>query len=341
MEKTAIWGDQIPYNSPESKLSVMKIKKNAWKAVTMLNFFRAMIRKKYQDCQRAYDTFTYHTCIKGGYDQKSYEDVPYIVPFLAEGSDCAVIVVPGGGFCFKSSDTDGEGSQGEGDLIARALNEAGISAFVLWYRTNPYRMPVEAMDMQRAVRYVRYHAKEYGIDPHKIGAIGFSAGGFEIAAHINITGGTSMFPKDYASDEIDLTDDSLNNAAPIYPCVTLRYNETLAYPLFGTEIANDTVKRKEAICKYDSILHCSSAHVPQFICYGTKDPLLSPAIQEAYISALRKIGGDVTAVALEGAGHGYGACVKSDQQYRWWVDEYIKWVKRHFERGESSAPQNG
>ena len=334
MEKIAVWGDRIPGNSPESKFPDMKINRNAGKLMTYLRFFFALSRKRYKDCRSAYDTFTYRTCIKRGTDKETYGDVPYLVPFSVEGSDRAVIVVPGGGFCFKSTDTDGEGNQSEGDLIAKALNEAGVSAFVLWYRSNPYRMPVEAMDLQRAVRYVRYHAEEYGIDPGKIGAIGFSAGGFLIAEHINITGGTDLFPEDYVPDEVDLTDDALNNAAPIYPCLTLKYNETLVYPLFGTETANDPVRRKEAVDRTDCILHCRSAHVPQFISYGTKDPLVAPAMQEAYVSALREKGGDVVSLPLKGAGHGYGACAENNQQYRWWVDEYLKWVNEQFSRSE-------
>ena len=134
MEKIAVWGDQIPGNSPESKFPDMKINRNAGKLMTYLRFFFALSRKRYKDCRSAYDTFTYRTCIKRGTDKETYGDVPYLVPFPVEGSDRAVIVVPGGGFCFKSTDTDGEGNQSEGDLIAKALNEAGVSAVVLWYR---------------------------------------------------------------------------------------------------------------------------------------------------------------------------------------------------------------
>lgn len=340
MEKIAIWGKQIPGNRGESKLADMRLTRHARPLPTQLNFALALLRKKYKDCQTAYDTYTFRKSIQSGFDKETYEDVPYLAPFPVEGSDKAVIVVPGGGFCFRSSDADGEGNQSEGDLIAKALNEAGISAFVLWYRLNPYRMPVEALDMQRAVRWVRHHAEEYGIDPGKIGAIGFSAGGFAVATHINITAGTDMFPQDYVPDEVDAEDDSLNISAPIYPCVTLRCNETLAYPLFGSEVANDPEKRREFIDRYDSIKHCASKNVPQFLCYGSKDPLLDPAIQKAYVSAVRDLGGDITELELEGAGHGYGACQSSEQKHRHWLDEYVKWANDRFDRAADTSPQN-
>ena len=65
----------------------------------------------------------------------------------------------------------------DGWPIAKMLNEGGISAFVLNYRVSPYRYPAELYDIQRAVRLVRYRADEFGIDPDKIGVLGFSAGG--------------------------------------------------------------------------------------------------------------------------------------------------------------------
>ena len=82
-----------------------------------------------------------------------------------------VVVCPGGGYVNLAMDH-------EGKQVAEWLNNFGISAFVLKYRLGPkYHHPVELGDGQRAVRYVRAHASEYGIDPHHIGIWGFSAGG--------------------------------------------------------------------------------------------------------------------------------------------------------------------
>jgi acetyl esterase/lipase len=82
-----------------------------------------------------------------------------------------VLVFPGGSYVNLAIDH-------EGQQIAAWLNSYGISAFVLRYRLGPkYHHPVELGDAQRAVRYVRAHAAEFGIDPHRIGVWGFSAGG--------------------------------------------------------------------------------------------------------------------------------------------------------------------
>lgn len=81
----------------------------------------------------------------------------------------AIIVCPGGGYSHLASH--------EGEPIAHWLNELGISAFVLQYRVHPYKHPQPLLDAQRAIRIVRARAAEWNIDPHKIGILGFSAGG--------------------------------------------------------------------------------------------------------------------------------------------------------------------
>ena len=90
----------------------------------------------------------------------------------------AVIVVPGGGHRMLVF-------QNEGMLAAKTLNRVGVSAFVLKYRLARdtgagahYSIEGDAAaDLRRAVRWVRAHARDYGIDPQRIGVMGFSAGG--------------------------------------------------------------------------------------------------------------------------------------------------------------------
>jgi acetyl esterase/lipase len=87
----------------------------------------------------------------------------------------AIILIPGGG-----NHTVVVGS--EGIDAAAKLNELGISAFILRYRIQPYESAVEGLaDTARAVRTVRAHAKEWGVDPDRIGVMGFSAGGEQAA----------------------------------------------------------------------------------------------------------------------------------------------------------------
>ena len=83
-----------------------------------------------------------------------------------------IVVFPGGGYGAVCTST-------EGTPIAEWCNTWGASAAVINYRMSAggYRHPYPLMDAQRAIRTVRSRAAQYGIDPGKIGVIGFSAGG--------------------------------------------------------------------------------------------------------------------------------------------------------------------
>lgn len=103
----------------------------------------------------------------------SDEDKPAIIPFIPEikkRNGAAVLVVPGGGFTIRAVDH-------EGVLVAQWLKEHGVTAFLLRYRLRPlYNRNDWVKDGQRAMQYIRSHAKEYGLSVDRIGAIGFSAG---------------------------------------------------------------------------------------------------------------------------------------------------------------------
>lgn len=107
------------------------------------------------------------------------EDCPAITPYLVEGDNRpAVIVCPGGGYGMRAYH--------EGEPIAQWLNGLGISAFVLRYRVAPYQYPCALLDVQRAIRTVRFKAEQFRINPDQIGVLGFSAGG-----HLVSNAGTS------------------------------------------------------------------------------------------------------------------------------------------------------
>src|SRR5713226_7334941 len=102
------------------------------------------------------------------------EDKPkltlYPVP-AARANGAAVVVCPGGGYRTLASDH-------EGKQVAQWLNTLGLSAFVLQYRVGPrYRHPAPLDDAQRAIRLVRARATALGVDPARVGIVGFSAGG--------------------------------------------------------------------------------------------------------------------------------------------------------------------
>jgi acetyl esterase/lipase len=99
-------------------------------------------------------------------------DLPFLTVFLppeGQRTDAAVIVAPGGGNIMMMYGV-------EGFEVAERYNDWGVTAFVLTYRLQPYDNDARVLDGQRAVRLVRAHAADWGLNPETIGFIGFSAG---------------------------------------------------------------------------------------------------------------------------------------------------------------------
>jgi len=103
---------------------------------------------------------------------------PAITPYLPQkgkANGTAILIFPGGGY-------GGLASKHEGSDVALEFNKIGVTAFVVKYRLPSDSIMVDKtigplQDAQRAIQLVREHAADWGIDPHKIGIIGFSAGG--------------------------------------------------------------------------------------------------------------------------------------------------------------------
>ncbi len=129
-------------------------------------------------------------------------------------TDACLIVCPGGGYYGLAYDH-------EGDKIARYFTSKGVTTVVLRYRV-PRREGIPKhmaawQDAQRCVRVVRSRADEWGINPDKIGILGFSAGG-----HLTLMTSTTSLTNSYEPvDEIDKLSASVNFAVPVYPAYVL------------------------------------------------------------------------------------------------------------------------
>jgi acetyl esterase/lipase len=132
------------------------------------------------------------------------------LPDLDKANGTAMVVCPGGGYHIVAIDH-------EGAQAARMLNRAGITAFVLRYRLQPKYLPADSLvDAQRAIRWVRHHAVEYKLDSHRVGIMGFSAGG-----HLTSAVGTHNDNGDsLALDPIDQQSCRPDFMAVCYPVIS-------------------------------------------------------------------------------------------------------------------------
>ncbi len=118
-----------------------------------------------------------------GSEDKDRPTLTVYLPDASKANGTGVVVCPGGGYGALAMDH-------EGVQIARWLNSLGVAAFILKYRLGPrYHHPAPLQDAQRALRTVRYRAKEFRLAPDRIGIWGFSAGG-----HLAATAGTHFNP---------------------------------------------------------------------------------------------------------------------------------------------------
>lgn len=141
---------------------------------------------------------------------------PYLVWYVPEKltTKAVQIVYPGGGYSIVNMN-------GEGLPVAYYLNQKGMTCVVVKYRCRaPKGQPsyaLAAKDAQRAIRMVRAEAPARGLDPEKIGVMGFSAGG-----HLTIMTATGTMTSEYEPvDDVDRQPCTVQWACPIYPAYAL------------------------------------------------------------------------------------------------------------------------
>jgi len=242
-------------------------------------------------------------------------DVPTLTVVAPDGATSygtAVIVAPGGGYMNLA--TGHEGRQ-----VADWLAAHGITAFVLTYRLCPrgYRHPTQLQDAQRAIRWVRHHARDYGVDAKRIGMMGFSAGG-----HLTAMAAT-LWPagNPQATDPIDRL-----SSRPDFT--------VLAYaPLEGKDsegwvpcIVDATVVDPAATDQVVPTRKVSSKTPPTFIFHTSTDELVSPKNATAFYVALLAV--DVPAeLHIFAAGrHGLGLAM-TDPALAAWPSLLASWLR--------------
>ena len=208
------------------------------------------------------------------FDPAYGQEEPTLEPFLAPGSPGAVIVCAGGAYQMRC--------EYEAYPVAEMLQSYGVNAFILHYLVAPYKAPCALADLQRAIRFLRANAEEWQIDPEKIGAIGFSAGGHLVASGCTIkeTGLESV-------DDIDRLPCHLNAGILCYPVITMGNGGHAGsrVALLGSDADAETID------KYSCEKHISDYTPPCFL-YHTFEDAAVPALSNsgAFASAMKEAG---------------------------------------------------
>lgn len=244
-------------------------------------------------------------------------DIPTITPFPAPkelATRAAVVILPGGGYA-RLSDVK------EGSDIARWLNSLGITAFVLKYRLGmKYHQPNQLLDAARGLRYVRANAVRWDIDPHKIGIIGFSAGG-----HLASTLGTRFEPgKSESSDPLERVSSRPDLMMLIYPVITMGEfaHAGSKRHLLGDHPSNELAK------KYSNELQVTSETPPAFVVHAVTDATVPVENSLMFVQALRKAKVPVEFHMYERGPHGFGLA-PNDPVLATWTSRCADWLALH------------
>lgn len=336
-----IW-NTVPYNTSKSKLDDLDIHPEY---DTMEIFMKHPgifdARSSYAEDMSGNDTMVYRDEIMNPDRpaKETYDDSPILIPYIVPGSDRCIICCPGGGYLNKSM-------EGEGTEIAEFLNAAGISCFVLWYRSYPYRAPVMYRDCQRAIRYVRYHAQTYGINTENIGIMGFSAGGNLCGTTVEIFRDSPVDADGYTPDEVDAVSAKVKLMGLIYPAISFEESTSFLSAIESRESVSNPEKLKELAKHYTLKNHVQTGDPATFLCCAADD-MTTPSTQVCeYANVLKKNGVPFEVHIFAQGGHGFGTCkpehmgmVKLDRERTSrWCELFSTWANHIFDGKEQENP---
>ena len=218
---------------------------------------------------------------------------PELYPFIVPGGTPrpAVIIAPGGGYSYVAWEPVIK--------VGYWLQKNGFNAFILKYRC-PRRRDAALTDMARAIRLIRYRAKEFNVDPLRVGVIGFSAGG-HLCASVSAFSG-EPYP---AMDEADKLNYRPDFAALIYPAYLVK------------DVKNLTLASNFKVDKTTP---------PTFLVQTADDPIKVENALAWHLALLRS-GVSCEMHIWDKGGHGYGIS-KTNHPVSDWPEIALKWLRR-------------
>ena len=251
---------------------------------------------------------------------KTDKDIPAVQVFLpvSKKPTPAIVICPGGGYGHLAMDH-------EGLQVARWLNKIGVAGIVLRYRISPdYRHPSPMHDVQRALRFTRYHAKEWNIDVKKVGVLGVSAGGhLASTAATHFDSGSKSEGKLTISKKIDSESCRPDFAVLCYPVITFT-KSSMHKGSRRNLLGNDPDPKLIQLLSNE--LQVTKLTPPTFLVHTNEDTGVPPENSILFYLALRKAKIPAEMHIFEKGRHGLGLGSK-DQAFSAWPNLCERWLK--------------
>ena len=230
----------------------------------------------------------------------------------------AILVIPGGGYWGLWFDH-------EGVKVANWLNEQGISAFVLKHRVPHWesedcRSKVALSDAQRSIRIIRANSKKWGINPDKIGVLGFSAGG-HLASTLSTHHDNGLNESELEIDKISSRPDF---SILVYPVITM---QDTSYTNMGTRInLLGKMPLEDSLNYFSNELQVKEDTPPAILIHTDEDKVVPPENSINYYLALRKFNIPAALHIWEGGLHGLGLADNYKGAFKNWPETVKNWL---------------
>jgi len=240
----------------------------------------------------------------------SRPEILVYLPAKSRANGASILVFPGGSYAGLTFDY-------EGTQQAQFLIDHGIAAFVVKYRIPSDQTMVDKsigplQDAQQAIRFVRLHAREWNLDPKRVGAIGFSAGG-----HVASTLATH-FDKAYVAnpEHVSLRPDFLIVVYPVISMESKIAHMDSRKALLGPDPSTTQVRL------FSSELQVTRETPPTLILDAVDDRLVDPENSIVFLEALRRAGVPVAARFFEKGQHGFFLMPRDR-----WQESILEWLR--------------
>ena len=234
------------------------------------------------------------------------------LPEKEKNTGAAVVICPGGGYMIEAMDH-------EGYDIAEWLKSKGVAGIVLKYRLPYGHHEIPSGDARQTMRIVRMNAKEWGIDPNKIGIAGSSAGG-----HLAATAGTrfdtgrkeSTCPIEQVSCRPDFM-------LLLYPVIS--FDEEFGH-MGSRKNLIGSGNKWELVEKYSNELHVTAQTPPTFLVLADDDKTVVPRNSIEFYLQLKEKGIPAEMHIFQEGGHGFGIR-KNNLPADNWPNLFFDWMK--------------
>jgi acetyl esterase/lipase len=235
----------------------------------------------------------------------------------AQPNGIGLLTIPGGGYAYEAVSHEGL------DVAARFCS-LGYTVFLLAYRLPgegwQRRSDVPLQDAQRAIRLIRAGARDYGVDPSRIGVLGFSAGG-HLAASLTTAYDETVYTPFDGADRLPARPDF---SGLIYAVTTLRLPGT--HPGSRTHLLGPDPS--PALVDHRSpVLHVDARTPPCFLLQAFDDNVVPPSCSEQWLAACRAQNVSVEAHLIRNGGHGFGVGLPDANPGSLWPLLFDRWAR--------------